>query len=90
MINQEIEVDEKFLNLAKKLKQPIICDIGSRDATEGLYLLHELDSEKLHIFEPNPEAIEKCKENIKNEKNVVLNEFGLSDKKSSNRILSNR
>jgi len=81
MINSEIEVDEKFLNLAKKLVQPIICDIGSRDATEGLYLFHELDSKKLHVFEPNPEAIAKCKENIKKENNVILNEFGLSDKK---------
>jgi len=81
MINKEIEVDEKFLSLAWKLKHPIICDVGSRDATEGLYLFHELDSEQLHVFEPNPEAIAKCKENIKNEKNIVMNEFGLSDKK---------
>jgi len=81
MINEKIEVDDKFLSLAKTLKQPIICDIGSRDATEGLYLFHELASKKLHVFEPNPEAIVKCKENIKNENNVVLNEIGLSNKK---------
>ncbi|MDH5328146.1 MAG: FkbM family methyltransferase [Gammaproteobacteria bacterium] len=75
----DIEVSDKFLDLAKQVKNPIICDIGSRDAVEGLYLQKTLNAKKLHIFEPNPEAIAKCKNNIGETPNVVMNEFALSD-----------
>src|SRR5262245_61941897 len=75
-----MEVSEKFLRLARRLNRPVICDIGSRDATEGLFLLDELTGKSLHVFEPNPDAIKRCRENIKDRKDVVMNEFGLSDK----------
>ena len=74
-----MEVSKKFLRLARRLNEPIICDIGSRDATEGLYLLDQLDGRILHIFEPNPEALVRCRENIVDRENVVMNELGLSD-----------
>jgi FkbM family methyltransferase len=60
------EVPPEFIALAKRLAPPapVICDIGSRDALEGLFLLRSLGASECHIFEPNPKAIETCKANI--------------------------
>ena len=59
-------VSPKFINLAKKVldKSPVICDIGSRDALEGIYLLRQLRGQTLHIFEPNPTAADLCRGNL--------------------------
>lgn len=45
---------------------PIKCifDCGSRDALDGLELYKELSASELHCFEPNPQAIKLCKNNI--------------------------
>ena len=76
------EVPQEFINYAVKLQKPIIADIGSRDAIDGLYLYDQLDAEALYIFEPNPTAIEICKANIathENNENIFLNEVALSN-----------
>ncbi|RPI28875.1 MAG: FkbM family methyltransferase [Acidobacteria bacterium] len=71
MIQERVEssscdVDPKFLELAKSLgiKSPIICDIGSRDASEGIFLLGQLGGARLHVFEPNPASAARCRENL--------------------------
>lgn len=77
------EVPQEFIDYALKFPKPVIADIGSRDATEGLYLFDTLNADELHIFEPNPYAIGICKKNIEshgNSGNIFLNEVALSDK----------
>ena len=60
------DVELKFVRLAKKLigGHPIICDIGSRDAQEGIFLMQRLDGKALHVFEPNPSAAQICRQNL--------------------------
>jgi FkbM family methyltransferase len=60
------DVGLKFIHLAKKLivGHPIICDIGSRDAQEGIFLMQRLDGKALHVFEPNPSAAQICRQNL--------------------------
>jgi FkbM family methyltransferase len=41
-----------------------IFDCGSRDALDGIYLANTLEAEELHIFEPNPESVSVCLENL--------------------------
>lgn len=77
------EVPQEFIEHAKKIKNPVIADIGSRDATEGLYIFDILNAKALHIFEPNPFAIKICKKNISEyngDNNIFLNEIALSNK----------
>jgi FkbM family methyltransferase len=59
-------VSPKFLTIAKRLlnERAVICDVGSRDALEGIYLLERLNAKKLHVFEPNPVAAKLCRENL--------------------------
>ncbi|MFK5915619.1 MAG: hypothetical protein QM484_14730 [Woeseiaceae bacterium] len=69
------EVPQEFINYANKIQNPIIADIGSRDAIDCLYLYEQLEAGALHIFEPNPIAIDICKKNIaahKKNKNIFL------------------
>lgn len=60
------EIRPGFLSLAKRVlpERPIICDIGSRDAREGISLLKELNGRELHVFEPNPNAAAVCRLNL--------------------------
>jgi FkbM family methyltransferase len=60
------DVGSKFVRLAKKKlsNHPIICDIGSRDAREGIFLMKQLGGKELHVFEPNPSAAQTCRQNL--------------------------
>jgi len=60
------DVDPKFVRLARRLirGRPVICDIGSRDALEGIALMRLLDGQQLHVFEPNPSAARICRQNL--------------------------
>ena len=84
----EEAVNPKFIALAKKLlrsRRPIICDIGSRDASEGIALLTALHGRTLHVFEPNPIAADRCRSNLarftdgNNPGTVEFNELALAD-----------
>ncbi|MDQ2842572.1 MAG: FkbM family methyltransferase [Acidobacteriota bacterium] len=78
------EVSPKFIRLAKKLlpDRPIVCDIGSRDALEGISLFDQLGG-TLHFFEPNPSAAEICRRNLaarmSEASNCLFNEVAVSD-----------
>jgi len=62
---KDTQVSPAFLEWAKNVGQiGCIYDCGSRDATDGLTLLTELNARELHVFECNPEAIELCRKNI--------------------------
>jgi 2-O-methyltransferase len=64
-----------------RISNPVICDIGSRDALEGLCLFRTLCGKQLHLFEPNPIAAERCKQNLArgNCQATFFNEVAVSD-----------
>ena len=43
---------------------PVICEIGSRDALDGIYLSIALEAAECHVFEPNPASIQTCLANL--------------------------
>jgi hypothetical protein len=59
-------VDPKFIRLAREVagSRPIICDVGSRDALEGIALTRLLGAKELHVFEPNPTAANICRKHL--------------------------
>jgi 2-O-methyltransferase len=73
------DVDPKFVRLARSLMgdRPVICDIGSRDALEGIALMRQLDGKQLHVFEPNPSAARICRQNLSDFTNGDLSEIAL-------------
>jgi FkbM family methyltransferase len=80
------EISQNFLRIAKELlpKNPILCDVGSRDALEAVTLFGQLDGSGLHVFEPNPMAAENCRRNLarllkEKESVCVFNELAVSD-----------
>jgi FkbM family methyltransferase len=60
------DVGLKFIRLAEKILDghPIICDIGSRDAEEGIFLMKRLEGKELHVFDANPSAAQICRQNL--------------------------
>ena len=78
------ELSPKFITLAKKLlpARPVICDIGSRDALEGISLFRQLQGGALHVFEPNPVAAELCRKNLAElaSEAVAFNQLAVADK----------
>lgn len=60
------ELCPKFVQLARRVMkaEPVICDIGSRDAREGIALMQLLNGKHLHVFEPNPNAAAVCRQNL--------------------------
>ena len=77
-----MQVNPKFITFAKELLpvNPVICDIGSRDALEGIHLFHELGGKCLHVFEPNPAAAAICRMNLERVPgDVHFNELAVSD-----------
>ncbi|MGH9403682.1 MAG: FkbM family methyltransferase [Terriglobia bacterium] len=82
------QVDSEFIECAREVcpKNPVICDIGSRDALEGIYLCGALEASECHIFEPNPAAIKTCEANIAKygqRCNIFFNPIALSDEAGS-------
>jgi FkbM family methyltransferase len=77
------EIPGKFIRFLMQypLSNPVICDIGSRDALEGLCLFKTLSGKQLHLFEPNPIAAERCRQNLARENcpAAFFNEAAVSD-----------
>jgi FkbM family methyltransferase len=82
------DVGLKFIRLAKRIlgDHPIICDIGSRDAQEGIFLMKQLQGKELHVFEPNPGAARICLQNLaaftsESHANIaIFNEVAIADR----------
>jgi FkbM family methyltransferase len=76
------------MRLAKRMlgDYPIICDIGSRDAHEGIFLTKQLGGKELHVFEPNPSAARICRKNLatftsESHANIaIFNEVAITDR----------
>ncbi|MGH9451712.1 MAG: FkbM family methyltransferase [Terriglobia bacterium] len=79
------EVPTQFVDYARTIcrRNPVICDIGSRDALEAIFLCRALHAAECHIFEPNPPAAQLCETNIAKYGrgcNVIFNSVALSDR----------
>jgi 2-O-methyltransferase len=80
-------VSGRFIEIAKNILPgaPIICDIGSRDALEGIFLFRQLNGAALHVFEPNPPAADICRKNLEplmagsGPSTVSFNQLAVSD-----------
>jgi FkbM family methyltransferase len=82
------QVPPELVRIAKDVcpRNPIICEIGSRDALDGIYLSTVLDAAECHIFEPDPSSIGNCRANIAEYgqgRNIILNAVALSDRTGS-------
>ena len=81
------QVPPAFIRLAERLgiERPVICDIGSRDAREGILLFERLGGSQLHVFEPNPAAAAVCRRNLgllhggENSDVAVFNEVAVAE-----------
>ncbi len=82
------QVPRELVRIAKGVCRgnPVICEIGSRDALDGIYLSYALDAAESHIFEPDPASIGNCRANIAEYGqglNIILNPVALSDRTGS-------
>jgi len=71
-----------FIKACQALREPVICEVGSRDALDGIDLLKTLNGKHLHVFEANPEAIPRCRASIdaaELAEAVTLNSLAVSD-----------
>lgn len=77
-------ITAEFLNFARSLlpANPILCDIGSRDALEGIYLAQQLQASTLHVFEANPAAAQICRGHLQvlPEGSYQFNEVAVTDR----------
>ena len=57
----------------------VIFDIGSRDACESITLKKFFSNAVIYAFECNPSAIELCRKNIANRKDIILVDKAVAD-----------
>ncbi len=81
------EVPHDLIELAAKLgvRHPVICEIGSRDALDGIRLCKTFEASECHVFEADPRGVELCKENIAKYGgglNISLNAVAVADRGS--------
>jgi FkbM family methyltransferase len=70
--------NQKF---TQHIKTPLstIVECGSRDCLDAIEMLNYYKPSKIYSFECNPESIQVCKKNIKNQKDIVLMEYAVSN-----------
>ncbi|MHB9154142.1 MAG: FkbM family methyltransferase [Endomicrobiales bacterium] len=78
-------VKPDFIELASKLGIERIFECGSRDALDGIELARQLHARELHIFECNPDGIERCQKNLRQASlgcSVYLNPMAVAEKEA--------
>jgi hypothetical protein len=80
---RETEKIKIFLELSRKIKDPVLLDIGACFGTYSFITLFNSEL-KVQAFEPFPKMVEYMKDIIRlnDIPNITVNEFGLSDKES--------
>jgi FkbM family methyltransferase len=78
------QVPAEVIGIARAVcpPNPVICEIGSRDALDGIYLSKALDAAECHVFEPNPASIQTCLANLASYGrgwNIYFNPLALSE-----------
>ena len=72
-----------FVDMAKRYITPlevkVILELGSRDACEAVSLKRAFRNATVYAFECNPPAIELCRQNIGDKKDIVLVPMAVSD-----------
>lgn len=78
---RETEKIEIFLELSRKIKDPVLLDIGACFGTYSFITLFNPDL-RVQAFEPFPKMVEYMKDIIRLNAipNITVNEFGLSDR----------
>lgn len=79
------EVPAEFVGRARAIcpSNPVLCDVGSRDALDAIYLCEALHAAECHVFEPNPAAARICETNIANYGGgckILFNRLAVSDR----------
>jgi FkbM family methyltransferase len=59
---------------------PVIIEIGCNDGANTMWFLHLFENPTICCFEPDPRAIERCKEKVGARRNVTLFELAVSDR----------
>jgi len=82
------QVPPELVRIAKRVcpPNPIVCEIGSRDALDGIYLCTALDAAECHIFEPDPSSIDSCRADIAEYgqgRKIILNPVAVSNRTGS-------
>ncbi len=76
--------ENNVYSIKKTDKKIIILDIGANIGLFAIYCKYLCPNSTIYSFEPNPKAYNNIIKNIKlnkfNEDNIILNNFGLSDK----------
>jgi len=67
-------------NLLKNIENPILFEIGCRQAEDTVVFAQNFPNARILCFEPLASNAEKASENIKNYNNIVLFECALCDK----------
>ncbi len=85
-------ISRSFLTFAAAIlpANPIICDVGSKDALEGIALFRGLAAKHLHVFEVNPAAAVRCRQNLKalNPQAFTFNQVAVSDQQGQVKFYS--
>ena len=75
-----------FTNLHLKTikRSPVIFDIGANEGQSIERYLKTFDSPKIYAFEPNEDAFQILFEKYSKNKNIILNNFAIGEKKEIN------
>ena len=81
---------KKIFNVLKELNLKTVFDVGSHKG-EFLSYIFKLDSIKnIHSFEPQKKVFAELEQKYSNKKNIILNNFGISDVDGSKNLKINR
>ena len=81
---------KKIFNVLKELNLKTVFDVGSHKG-EFLSYIFKLDSIKnIHSFEPQKKVFAELEQKYYNKKNIILNNFGISDVDGSKNLKINR
>jgi len=84
---EKLFLDNLFDYYSKNDSERVIFDIGANTGVYSSLLLGAADiNTKIHLFEPTKECFLELRKKFLNNKNVILNEFALSDKKDKCKI----
>lgn len=69
-----------FKNNLKTEDSPIIFDVGANIGDYAKLAQSSIDNATIYCFEPSAQTYEKLAQNLKGQKNIILNNFGLGSK----------
>ncbi|MDH4129336.1 MAG: FkbM family methyltransferase [Spirochaetota bacterium] len=74
------EISENLIRNLVNKKNPIILEIGCNDGTHTNWIFNIFDQPKIYCFEPDPRAIKRFNDVVKNKTDIKLYQLALSNK----------